>query len=164
MTNLGFISENMNYCTKIGSFQLMCLVAHPSQLVEWDCLRAQKLSAMCTPWFRGCCPCCSWWLDFSSQHHSTPAFSTCFPSLYIVNVKNAVSPWRTYVFAGVLRKWRGIPVCLPAVSWRTRPNKPSAERWSKRRWGEPSSWSCRGTPQGWDRFLDRAVQCSINVC
>lgn len=39
MTNSGFISENMNYCTKIGSFQLMCCVV--LQLVEGDCLRAQ---------------------------------------------------------------------------------------------------------------------------
>lgn len=91
-----------------------------------------------------------------------PVFSTCFLSLYTVNVKNAVSRWQMYVFAGVLRKWWGIPACLPAVSWHIRPNKPSAERWSKRRWGEPSSWSCRETPQGWDRFLDRGVQCSIN--
>lgn len=78
--------------------------------------------------------------------------------LYTVNVKNAVSRWQMCVFVGVLRKWRGIPACLPAVSWRIRPNKPSAERWSKRRWGEPSSWSCRETPQGWDRFLDQTVQ------
>lgn len=64
--------------------------------------------------------------------------------------------------SGALRMWFGIQACPLAVSWPIRPSKRSAERWSRRRWGEPSNWCCNGTPWWWD--AQRAAQCVSAVC
>lgn len=64
------------------------------------------------------------------------------------------------VCAGVLRRWWGFLGCPPIASWRIRPNKPSAERWSRRGWGEQSGWCCRETLQRWGLTRETWRMCS----
>lgn len=64
--------------------------------------------------------------------------------------------------SGELRMWFGIQACPLAVNWPIRPSKRSAERWSRRRWGEPNNWCCSGTPWRWD--AQHAAQCVSAVC